>query len=240
MQKIMLAAAVCLAVSSVASAQTLSVSGAAAARGAEVTLGATSISQMADNTPVTNNGVSCGQTGVNTGENHFWRRFYLATDHSPGPTATVSSVTIALENGGPTGGFPVTVNVYTIPSTVAAETIPTAQLTLVGSGTGTLGAGGALSTATIPVTMSGTVTTATQDLVVEWTNGVGVTTVPPFFPGGNPSAQTHQSFLSAPGCGITEPLATGSGALAGFASAHWIMIVNGTGLPVSLQEFNVD
>lgn len=206
--------------------------------GTAIALGAASISQQTDNTPGTE-GVACGNedTGATT-ENAFYRRFYLS-EHGAAPSATVSAVTIALRDGdaGANDAVPITVNLYTIPASTPADTIPLAALTPIGSATLELSvpAGNAPTSFTIPVT--GTIAdTAASNLVVEWTNGAGAQTLPGFYPANNTAAETHPSFIRAPECGAATPATFAS---IGFASAL-IMVVEGSGLPVSLQQFEVD
>lgn len=205
--------------------------------GTNVALGAVSISQQTDNAPGTG-GVSCGTTGVNTSENSFYRRFYFS-EHGAAPSATISAVTIAIRDGnaGANAALPITINLYTIPAATAVDTIPLASLTLIGTATAnvSLPTGNVPTAFTIPVTGSVGDTTA-SNLVVEWTNGVGAVSVPSFFPGNNLSAETHPSFLRAPACGLTAPATFGS---INFLSSV-IMVVEGAGLPVSLQQFKVD
>ncbi|HUD40542.1 MAG TPA: hypothetical protein VMR06_00930 [Dokdonella sp.] len=206
--------------------------------GTAIALGATSISQQTDNTPGID-GVSCGNE--NTGatlENSFYRRFYLS-EHGAAPSATVSAVTIGLRDGdaGANDAVPITVNLYTIPASTPADTIPLAALTPIGSATLNLSvpAGNAPTSFTIPVT--GTIAdTAANNLVVEWTNGAGAQTLPGFYPANNTAAETHPSFIRAPECGTPAPVPFAS---IGFDSAL-IMVVEGSGLPVSLQQFEVD
>lgn len=208
--------------------------------GPEVILGATSISQQSDNTPGTA-GAACGVSAENTtSENAFYRRFYLA-EHGAGPTATVSEVTIAIRSPSGNAALPITVNLYTLPASTPVDTIPLGALTQIGTATATVSipAGnppaGVPTAVTIPV--SGTIAdTTASNLVVEWTNGVGVVTSPMLFPANNTSAETHPSFIRAPGCNLFVPETFAS---IGFQSSV-VMVLRGTGLPVSLQEFSID
>ncbi len=235
-----LAAALVLATAGAANAATLSRGHGGGDRisGTPIALGATSISQQTDNTPGTE-GAAC-QTEDETGtvENSFYRRFYLS-EHGAASSAAVSAVTIALRDGrtGASAAVPITVNLYTIPASTPVDTIPLAALTPIGSTT--LGvavpAGNVPTSVTIPVT--GTIAdTAANNLVVEWTNGVGVTSIPGVYPANNEAGETHPSFIRAPGCGLGEPATFAS---INFGSAL-IMVVEGSGLPVSLQQFKVD
>ncbi len=244
MIRTILSAAILAVVATSANAGELQVNAGGAAlpsqSGAPIQLGAVSISQQTDNTPGTS-GVACGNnTAVppSTTENSFYRRFYL-NEHGAGPTASVSAVTIAIRDGnsGANAALPITVNLYTIPASTPVDTIPLASLTLIGSATANVSvpSGNAPTAFTIPVTGS-IADTAASNLVVEWTNGVGSTTVPQFFPAANAAAETHPSFIRAPGCGLAAPATFAS---IGF-TASLVMVVEGAGLPVSLQQFSVD
>jgi subtilisin-like proprotein convertase family protein len=186
-------------------------------------LGALQISQMADNTPG-DEGVSCGVSGTSTTANSWWRRFYFNEHPGVGASTSVTSVTISSGSSGPSG-VPVTINLYTIPHGTAIDTIPTASLTPIGTGTGTIDSG--LVSVTIPV--SGAIAdTAGNDLVVEY--HIDAVATGQFFPGANATAETHPTFLSAADCGVNEP--TPASAIgSGFPNFHLTMIVNVGGTP---------
>jgi hypothetical protein len=185
--------------------------------GQPVALAPTDISQMADNSPG-DQGVSCGVQGTSTADNSWWRRFYFSEYPGVGASMNVNSVTISSGSTGPTG-LPITINLYTIPHGTPIDTIPTASLTLIGSGTGTIDSG--LLSVTIPV--SGAVAdTVGTDLVVEYhTDGnvAGGT----FYPGANATPETHPTFMSSTTCGIAEPATAAS---IGFPDFHLTMIVS--------------
>lgn len=206
--------------------------------GTPIALGATSISQQTDNTPGTE-GVSCPNDDESgTSENSFYRRFYLS-EHGAGPTATVSSVTIAIRDGfsGSSAALPITVNLYTVPASTPIDTIPLASLTLIGTATTNLDLPGSNAPTSFTIPVTGTIAdTAASNLVVEWTNGAGANTEPGFYPANNAAAETHPSFIRSPGCGASTPQTFAS---IGFPSSL-ILIVEGAGLPVSLQQFKVD
>ena len=188
--------------------------------GQPVPLGSTDISQMADNSPG-DQGVSCN-SGSATTANSWWRRFYFSEYPGVAASTNVSSVTISSGSTGP-NGVPVTINLYTIPHGTTTDTIPTASLTPIGSGTGTIDSG--LVSATIPV--SGAVAdTVGTDLVVEY--HIDAIASGAFFPGANATAETHPTFLSASDCGINEPATAAS---IGFPDFHLTMIVGLGGTP---------
>lgn len=189
---------------------------AAGAKAASAMLDDTSISQMADNTAGTT-GASCGVQGApGTTANSWWRRFYFSEYPQVGATAHVASVTIASGEPG-ANGVPVSVNLYTIPHSTTVDTIPTAALTPIGSGSGTIDSG--YVTATIPV--AGDVDdTVAKDLVVEYhIDGAAEK----FLPGANGTAETHPSFISAADCGAPEPVQT---SVTGATDFHLVMVVH--------------
>lgn len=178
------------------------------------------MSQTASNAPATGFGVGCGANGppATTAINSWWRRFYFS-EHSLSGTVQINNVTIASETG---PVIPVVVNVYSIPSTATVDTIPTAQLTLIGTGTGNVG--GALQTTTVPIT-GAPLDTAGKDLVVEY--HVEASTLGRLFPGANGSAETHPTFMSSATCGIATPTNVANIG-AGFPTFHLVMVVNAT------------
>lgn len=185
------------------------------------------ISQTASNAPEALNGVGCGSGSGATGStalNSWWRRFYFDEHAGVGATAQINTVTVATETG---PSMPVTVNVYTIPSSVTVDTIPVSQLTLIGTGTGTVG--GELTTTTVPITGGLVDDTAGKDLVVEYhVDGVPAGSGR-LFPGGTSSAETHPTFISSATCSIPDPVDV---ATIGFDSFHLVMVVNvGAGGP---------
>ncbi|MGN6518519.1 MAG: hypothetical protein ACTHK2_03740, partial [Dokdonella sp.] len=187
-----------------------------------VPLGSSQISQMTDNSPG-DEGVSCGQGSTSNTANSFWRRFYFNEHPGVGASTSVSAVTISSGSNGPSG-VPVTINLYTIPHGTPVDTIPTASLTPIGTGTGSIDSG--LVSVTIPVTGS-IADTAGNDLVVEY--HVDAMTTGRFFPGANATPETHPTFLSAADCAITEPT---TAATIGFPDFHLTMVVDlGGGTP---------
>jgi len=188
-------------------------------RGRTIVLGAGSgidIAQMNDQTPVASNSLSCGTPGTSTDANSWWRRFYFGEHSEVGASATIDSVTVAAESG--PDDVPVTINLYSVPHGVAPESIPLDQLTLLGSGTGVVG--GVLQATTVSV--AGVVAdTVNQDLIVEY--HIDGSSDGEFFPGGNPSPQSHATFVSASACGQDVPV---DASVLGYPDFHLVMVVN--------------
>jgi subtilisin family serine protease len=176
------------------------------------------LSQMDDNAPVSGFGAGCtvGTTPTATRDTSWWRRFYFAEHAKVGNSVQIDSVTIASEVG---PSIPVEIHVYTIPRSVAVETIDRSQLTLIGTGRGLVG--GTLSTATIPLFNTVVADTKANDLVVEY--AIEGSPYALFLPGANDTPQTHRSFMSSTACGIPNP---SSGESLGFDEFHLIMLVN--------------
>ncbi|MEO7431811.1 MAG: hypothetical protein ABIR62_07265 [Dokdonella sp.] len=195
--------------------------GVAGARGPGVSLGADVLSQMVDNTPVAQSGIACGGQSGSTSANSFWRRFYLS-EHGNPASLQIASVTVGTELG---PNISATVNVYSIPHSTPVDTIPTGSLTLIGSGSGSVG--GTLTTTTIPVSTV-LADAVGNDLVVEYhIAGAGTQ----WYPAANASAQTHPAFLSAGNCGLFVPTSLAD---TGHPDSHTIIVVNlGGGTPAS-------
>lgn len=178
-------------------------------------LGALALAQMGDNTPVAQGGVSCSdeQAGY-TASQSWWRRFYLA-EHGAPSSLRIESVTVGVESG----TAPVTVRLHALAHATPVDTIPLDLLRPLGA-SHSVTVLGQMNTATIPVT--GLLVDAMQDdLVVEY--HVEETRNSTFFAGGNPSAETHPSFISAPECGVPDPTPVAD---LGFPDAHMIVVAN--------------
>lgn len=180
-----------------------------------VVLGARALAQMDDNAPTEQGGLSCtdAQTSY-TSRQSYWRRFYLA-EHGAPSSVRIESVMIGAE----TGSAPVTIRLHALAHTTPVDTIPVELLRPIGSSAQVL-VHGQLDTTTIPVTGL-LADAAADDLVVEYQVGEAFGSL--FYGGGNPTAETHPSFISAPDCGVFEPTPVGG---AGFPNAHMIVVAN--------------
>src|SRR5690606_6719013 len=117
--------------------------------GEPLILGDSMLSQMEDNTPG-DFGISCGTQGVSTADNSWWRRFYFDEHPQVGASASIESVTVSSGSIAIPGGLPITINLYTLPHATPVDTIPTANLTLIGSANATIT--DTLASITVPVT----------------------------------------------------------------------------------------
>lgn len=186
-----------------------------AAPTASAVLGASALAQMADNTPIEGGGLSCTDEQTNyTSSQSYWRRFYLGEHGSPS-SLRVESVMIGVE----TGTAPVTIRLHAIAHTTPTDTIPVNLLRPIGTSSEIL-AQGQLNTITVPVTGL-LADAAADDLVVEYHVGESLGSM--FYGGGNDTAETHPSFISAPGCGVFEPTTVTN---AGFPNAHMVLVAN--------------
>jgi hypothetical protein len=179
--------------------------------------GTVPISQTSDSTPIAGNSVACGDSSAGTtSDNQYWRR-YIFSEYSLSSPASIASVDVSVEQ---TSGAPnVTVTLYTIPHSVAADTIDTTQLTQIGTASAAAPADATLTTFNVPV--SGSVSdTVANDLVVEVSTQDDGNA---FYIGTTTSAETHPSFLSSTACGIADPTTVAD---VGFPNAHAIEAVN--------------
>ena len=179
------------------------------------------LSETTDMTPVAQNSVACGNTDGTTADNQYWRRYDFA-EYAVTGAADVDSVDVSIEQ---TAGAPnLTVTLYTIPHSVAADTIDLTQLTEIGQAVVASPADASLTSVNVPV--SGTVAdTAGSDLVVEVSTDDGSVDATAFYIGSTTSAETHPSFLSSAACGTSDPVPT---AEIGFPDMHIIEAVNVT------------
>lgn len=204
------------------------------------------------NTVVATGSVACasGATSTNyyTSDNSYMRLFKLS-DYAITYDYRITNIAFGVQlasrtlSGSSTdigGTFPVEVWVYT-----TASTTPTALTSV--SGTNPLTTVNVSSANNAGMVNTGTtvnqIIPAGSNFVVEvWHDGDtdkdGTTAAPfeRFYMGTHPSAQTGPSYLSSETCGITAPIATGTGALAGFASARWVMTVTGQNADLGTTE----
>jgi hypothetical protein len=156
------------------------------------------ISQMADATP-DGEALSCAGFDA-TSPNSWWRRYYFNEYPGVGAQTNVTAVTISSGPSMVPDHVPVTINLYTLAHSTPVDTIPTTNLTLIGTATATIGSG--LDSLTIPV-FGQIADTANDDLVVEY--HVDEILDGGFHPGANTTPETHTAFLSSANCGVDEP-----------------------------------
>ncbi len=182
--------------------------------------GSAAIAQTADTTPVAKNSVACGHSADGTtADNQYWRRYYFS-DYGVTTAADVNSLDVSIEQT--TGAPNINVTLYTIPHSVAVDTIDLGQLSQIGQATVASPANSALSSINVPVT--GTVADPVgTDLVVEVSTDDGSVDGTAFYIGSTPSAETHPSFISSVSCGISDPTPTTD---IGYPGMHVIEAVN--------------
>ena len=184
--------------------------------------GEATLAQTTDMTPVTQNSVACGNNGDGTtADNQYWRRYYFS-EYGISSAATVESIDVSVQ--ATTGAPSLTVTLYTIPHSVAVDTIDVGQLTQIGQATAVAPADAALTSINVPIT--GTVAdTVGTDLVVEVSTDDFSGTGNAFYIGSTASAETHPSFLSSVACGANDPTPTAD---IGYPDMHIIEAVNVT------------
>jgi WD40 repeat protein len=148
------------------------------------------MSQTGDLVVAPSNSIACP-----SGETRLLRRFYFG-EHA-GATGTIDGVRIGVQEVA--ANQELTINLYALAHGAPVDTIPTADLDLIGTGTTQVSAGDENYLLTVPV--SGTVAdTTTTDLVVEVVSDTGA-----FFIGATTADETHPGFILAPGCGSDQP-----------------------------------
>jgi hypothetical protein len=174
--------------------------------------------------------VACGsQANGYTADNSYLRVFKLS-DYGINYTYKITNVAFGVQTANT--AFPVDVTVYnwtggTFPTGTATE-LGTAPVNLTTASAGTVVNTGTALNANVP---------AGGTFVVEiYHDGSEADPVQSFYMGTNAGAQTGPSYLASETCGITTPTATGTGGLASFASARWVMTVTGQNATLGTTE----
>ncbi|WP_440221961.1 hypothetical protein ACQQ2N_12790 [Dokdonella sp. MW10] len=240
MKKTLLVASLLLAFCATAQAETTFKRGAARSAVPAGTVGqslpergGTTITQNTSLAAVADTGAACADPDGFTTENSFYRRFNLAALGASG-AASVTNVDIAIEaaDSASGGSQPLQVRLYTIP---AAAPLTLANLTQIGTATAQVSD---QSLAALSVPISGSIAdAAATHLVVEIHTADGTAAGDVLMPGFNSAGQSAPTYAFAEDCGDTEITDL---AAVGFGPSHIIMAVTGSGLPVSLQSFDID
>lgn len=177
------------------------------------------ITQSSNPTTVSTSGsVACGNaTAGYTADNSYTRAFKLS-DYGINYDYKITNVAFGAQTVN--SSFPVSVNIYSLTGTYpsgATTLLSGVDVPLTTANAGTVVNTGTLLTQVVP---------AGSSFVVEvFHDGTGTTEQ--FYMGTNSGAQTGPSYLSSETCGLASPIATGTGALANFATARWVMSVTG-------------
>lgn len=177
------------------------------------------ITQSSNPTTVSATGsVACGNAaGGYTADNSYTRAFKLS-DYGINYDYKITNVAFGVQTAN--GSFPVSVNIYSLTGTYpsgATTLLSGVDVPVTSASAGTVVNTGTLLTQVVPVGSS---------FVVEVFHD-GTENIEQFYMGTNSGAQTGPSYLSSETCGLAAPIATGTGALAGFATARWVMSVTG-------------
>lgn len=162
--------------------------------------------------------VACSSaSGGYTADNYYSRAFKLS-DYGINYDYKITNIAFGAQTVN--GSFNVTANVYSLTGTYPSGVttlLKSAKIPVSMSDAGKIVNTGSLLTQVIP---------AGSSFVVEIFHD-GTENVEQFYMGTNTAAQTGGSYLKSTTCGITTPIATGVGPLAGFASAKWVMSITG-------------
>ncbi|SDI65326.1 Por secretion system C-terminal sorting domain-containing protein [Chryseobacterium taeanense] len=178
----------------------------------------------------TSGSVACGNsTAGYTADNSYLRVFKLS-DYGISYAYKITNIAFGVQTAN--NAFPVDVTVYnwtggTFPTGTPTE-LATVPVNLTAASAGTVVNTGATLNANVP---------AGGTFVVEIFHD-GTNTTPPqqFYMGTNAGAQTGPSYIVSETCSILTPTATGTGALASFASARWVMTITGQNATLGTTE----
>lgn len=163
--------------------------------------------------------VACGANdGTYTGENNYARVFDLST-YGINYQYKITKIAFGVQNA----NKPLTVGVNVYQS---IGDFPFGQTFLLGNYSVPVTPADVGKMVSTDSGASGTTLPANSKFVVEVSHS-GQSTLESFYLGTNPNGQTGPSYLSSATCGITTPTATGTGALAAFGSAQWVMTITG-------------
>nr|WP_314491351.1 T9SS type A sorting domain-containing protein [uncultured Chryseobacterium sp.] len=174
--------------------------------------------------------VACGsQTAGYTADNYYTRVFNLA-DYGITYNYNVTNVAFGVQTANLS--FPVALSLSTFvgnyPTGVETPLGASVNVNVATANQGAMVSTGTTLTRLVP---------AGSKLVVKVFHD-GSAAIPPqvFYMGINSGAQTGPSYLESATCGITTPLATGTGGLASFASARWVMTITGQNATLGTTE----
>ena len=176
------------------------------------------------------NSIACEQQIDVTSENTFYRSFNLA-DFGISSAYDITSIEYGIENlsGTPTGGYPITVKIYT-----SDATFPTGNLTLINEATEML-QNQSLQVHNTPI--SATIPAGSEIVVGIYVPSDATTDggngQVSFQIGSNSAGETAPSYFKAPACGLTSPVTFES---QGRPDIHMVMNINGSSQTAGLGD----
>lgn len=175
------------------------------------------ITQSGSNTVTAATSVACAASGVETKDNAYSRAFKLS-DYGINYDYKITKIAFGVESA----NKPMVVNarVYKLDS----GTYPTGPTTLLSSATVNVTAANNLGIVDTGTAYSQVIQNGTSFVVEIFHDGTGTGEL--FYMGANSGTQTGPSYLKSATCGVTTPVATGTGALASFP-AKWVMTITG-------------
>jgi hypothetical protein len=186
------------------------------------------ITQSGSQTISPTGSVACGsQANGYTADNSYMRVFKLS-DYGITYDYKITNVSFGVQSANTS--FPVEVSIYNYVGAFPSGTatiLGASNVQLTAASTGTIVDTGTALTATV---------TAGSTFVVEVYHNGDVDPPQAFYMGTNASNQTGPSYLASETCGILTPTATGTGGLAAFSTARWVMSVTGVNATLGLTE----
>lgn len=177
------------------------------------------ISQNATPSVVSTTGsVACGNSEAGSTSDNYYSRAFDLSEFGINYDYKITNVAFGVQTV--SGPINATVNLYSLVGNYPGGTktlLNSVNVPVTEANVGGMADSGTAITQLIP---------ASSKFVFEVFHD-GTENVETFYIGTNPGAQTAPSYLKSVACGIAVPVATGTGALANFGSARWVMTVTG-------------
>lgn len=187
------------------------------------------ITQSASQTVSATGSVACGNSALGyTADNSYYRAFKLS-DYGINYDYKITNISFGVQTAN--AAFPVNVRVHNL-----VGAFPSGTTTLLANSNVNITAASAGTVVNTGTGLTATLAAGSSFVVEVFHDGTGTTPAQTFYMGTNSGAQTGPSYISSQTCSIATPTATGTGALAGFASARWVMSITGENATLGVTE----
>lgn len=174
--------------------------------------------------------VACSSSNQTTGVTYYsadnsYTRLFKLSDYGINYDYKITNVAFGVQRA--TMPLDVTVNLYTPNGAYPAGTLT--QLSSATVNVTTANQGGMVDTGTTLTQVIPSGSSFVVEVFHDGTDSYANDGIPGeiFYMGTNAGAQTGLSYLKSETCSLASPIATGTGALASFATARWVMTVTG-------------